>query len=374
MSLVKRGPTSAPGWTGDFQTAIPNSSFVLETPSNVLGQGVALSQIGKTGLCNLVVSSDGFNALTVLPMQLQGVPDGSLWVTGENNQIDMLPPGREGSVLSMVAANTPGYTALLTTPGDNLAYFVVLENAAGYPNAIDLSLLSSGWLVTSVVDGIVSLNTSSTPTFDVAAGGTGLTSVGFYPLHGNGTGSIISGPIDLVADVDAGALLLPANGGTGSTGSGFTDGYALVFDPSGTHFVTALIDLTPVYPLLTGQLPLAQGGTGASTASGARSNLHLAQSGVNSDITLLNTANSVVSLFTVPFTWTASATTISITFTGSPTITNSSNILIINKTSTGQPMGKPTWHATGTHQIQATLDATVAPTADTSCYAVLLTV
>ena len=92
--------------------------------------------------------------------------------------------------------------------------------------------------------------------------------------------------------------LLTANGGVAATTGTFSGAVTLsslgagIVQTNASGVVSnATIDRNSA--LLTGQTSVANGGTGASTASGARTNLGAAASGANTDITSLANATSV---------------------------------------------------------------------------------
>jgi hypothetical protein len=133
---------------------------------------------------------------------------------------------------------------------------------------------------------ITSLSGLTTP-LSVSQGGTGLASgtSGGVPYY-SGSTTIASS----AALTQNGVVL---GGGTGAAPTATTAGsaYQPLRVPSGGGAPAfGALDVSQS-AAVTGQLAVANGGTGSSTASGARSNLSAAESGVNSDITALNSGN-----------------------------------------------------------------------------------
>lgn len=100
-----------------------------------------------------------------------------------------------------------------------------------------------------------------------------------FTLGANAQGQVVTGlNADQLDGADASAFAVAAKGVTNGDSHDHTGG-----DGSAINLASAV----------TGVLPIANGGTGSSTASAARSALSAAQSGANSDITSLSALTSV---------------------------------------------------------------------------------
>lgn len=131
---------------------------------------------------------------------------------------------------------------------------------------------------------------------------------------------------------------------TGAAGDNFTVGGNLVVNGTSVHtgattFTSAVTFSSSV--VMSTALPVASGGTGASTAGNARTNLSAAGSGANSDIT------SITGL-TTPLTVAQGGTGVS-TSTGT-----GSNVLSASPTFTGTPLAPTATVGTNTTQLATT--------------------
>lgn len=169
---------------------------------------------------------------------------------------------------------------------------------------------------------VLAVNGSGSDVEWIAVGGTGtVTSVA---LSMGTTGLTVSGsPITTSGTFTVAGTLGVANGGTGATtltgvliGNG-TSAFTAKTNPSGAFVGTTdtqtLTNKTLTSPTINGgtisgitDLAIADGGTGASDAAGARANLGAAASGANTDITALDqdvtiTATGTISASTIGF-------------------------------------------------------------------------
>lgn len=107
-------------------------------------------------------------------------------------------------------------------------------------------------------------------------------------VDGAGTTINTSTPGQIKVDIGTGTVPV-AGGGTGATTAAGARSNLGAAESGANSDITSLTGLTT-------PLSLPQGGTGATTASGARSNLSAAESGANSDITSLSGLSTPLSL------------------------------------------------------------------------------
>lgn len=179
-------------------------------------------------------------------------------------------PGSSGQLRSELDSITTGFSKLPTLSGNGNN--IVRVNAAG-----------------TLLESIVSVPVSS--------GGTGLTSyTANGALYANGTGTalltgtlpITSGGTGAITAVSARTNLLPTYAGNADK--------VLTVNPTETDVVYAFINTAS----LTGILPIAKGGTNASTAPGARTNLLPAYAGKAGYALVINGAESDVEFLPAP--------------------------------------------------------------------------
>jgi hypothetical protein len=156
--------------------------------------------------------------------------------------------------------------------------------AGAYPRA-NVTVDAQGRVTAIAVGGSINLATDVSGTLSTGQGGTGLASVGAAGSVPYSTGS---------------ALDYTAAGSVGEVLHANASGQAPTWDPVqlGTDTI--------------GTLTVARGGTGATTAGGARTNLGAAAGGVNSDITALQGLNQQAALLVGPYGATAGQTGFSI--------------------------------------------------------------
>jgi hypothetical protein len=152
--------------------------------------------------------------------------------------------------------------------------------AGAYPRA-NVTVDAQGRVTAIAVGGSINLATDVSGTLSTGQGGTGLASVGAAGSVPYSTGS---------------ALDYTAAGSVGEVLHANASGQAPTWDPVqlGTDTI--------------GTLTVARGGTGATTAGGARTNLGAAAGGVNSDITALQGLNQQAALLVGPYGATAGQT------------------------------------------------------------------
>lgn len=212
------------------------------------------------------------------------------------NQADVLPANLAGGTANRIpyqtAPNTTGFIAAPTVTGQLLqwngsTFTWATISGTGTVTSVDASGGTTGMSFTGgpvTAAGTLTL----TGTLGIANGGTGQTtaSAAFNALS----------PITTTGDLILGngsnsATRLPI-GGTGKvlTSNGTTASWQTPGAAGVSSFSTGTTGLTPSSAAtgditLAGTLVVANGGTGATTASGARTNLSAAQLGANSDIT-----------------------------------------------------------------------------------------
>jgi len=181
-------------------------------------------------------------------------------------------------------------------------------DAAGTDNSTDVTLAGTPDYITLsgqvLTRNQVDLTADVTGDLPVTEGGTGVSSLtNGGVLLGSGTGAVTAmavladgemivgdGTTDPVAESGA---TLRTSIGVDAAGTDNSTDVTLTGTPdyitiSGQVITRGSIDLTSD---VTGDLPVAEGGTGSSTASGARTNLGAAASGANTDITSLALAD-----------------------------------------------------------------------------------
>lgn len=158
----------------------------------------------------------------------------------------------------------------------------IVDVSAGTTNKVRKSTLASALAGVASLSGTTPISvdtptgsvTVSLTTVPITSGGTGATTAGAALSNLGG----ISDPTDTRGDIiTRGASAL------GKLGIG-ASGYFLKSDGTDPTWSALSVDLTAD---VTGTLPLANGGTNATTASGARTSLGAAASGANTDITSL---------------------------------------------------------------------------------------
>lgn len=165
----------------------------------------------------------------------------------------------------------------------------IVDVSAGTTNKVRKSTLASA------LAGVASMSATSPVAVDQATGAVTV-SLTTVPIADGGTGATTAAAartnLGAIADPTdtRGDLITRGASALGKLGIGAT-GYVLKSDGTDPTWgqvaaseITGSVDLTTQ---VTGTLPLANGGTNATTASGARTSLGAAASGANTDITSL---------------------------------------------------------------------------------------
>lgn len=311
--------------------ATTSSSFIGTLPISQGGTGAtsapsALTNLGGTGIGTAV-----FTASTTADAR---------------TAIDGAKSGANSDITSLTGLTTPlsvaqGGTGSGTASGARTN----LGAAASGSNSDITALTASGGIQigapTGGAQGTGTINATGLYINGVGVG-TGSGSVTSVALSGGTTGLTVSGsPITTSGTITLGGTLAVANGGTGQTS--YTNGQLLIGNTTGNTLTKATLTagsgisitngagsitiasttsggtVTSVAlsggttgltvsgsPITTsgtitlgGTLAVANGGTGAATASGARLNLSAAASGANSDITSLTAVTSINSSATI---------------------------------------------------------------------------
>jgi len=257
------------------------------TPSSATSGEITLA-----GTLNVASGGTGLSAYTA----------GDLLYYATGTALSKLGIGSNGQVLTS-SGTAPQYVAQST-----LSVGTAINVAGGTTGAIHYQ---SGAGATAFLTG----NTSTTPQF-VTSTGTG--SVAQAPTLTSSTGSgnvvlsnsptlvtpALGTPTALVGTNISGTATNLSIGGTASTATNVAGGAAgsLVYQ-TGSGATSTLALGTSGYILTAGAsaptyiqtLPIANGGTNATTASAARTNLSAAQSGTNTDITSIALTTGTVS-------------------------------------------------------------------------------
>ena len=228
--------------------------------------GGARSNLGAaaSGANSDITSLSGLNSIT---------PSGSLTIGATTQALTL-----QGNAASVFTATSGGDTTILSfaTPTANVTYNLQAAAAGSYNictsagNCLggssggantSLSNLTSVAINTSLLPGAttVDLGSNAAPFRNLYLGGSATNNFEF-------TGTATAPRTITVPDA-SGTLAVSASGNIGLSSGGNIS--------------------------FTGQLPVANGGTGANTAGGALSNLGAAASGANSDITSLNALTSI---------------------------------------------------------------------------------
>jgi hypothetical protein len=325
--------------TATLQTALPNSRYVGVTNGLVITDGGAqgLFNISSTGaLLSLVNSSAGFqvktNATTITNRSIAvsgnglGITNGSgvsgdptitlsgaplnlanasfnglvvlstagsitsATITGTANQIDVangtgisgnptvsisndpILPGSGGLVVPVGTTGQRG-----SSTNGNFRYNTTTASFEGYANGAWGSIVS-GAGVSSISFGSTGLTPSTSSTGAVVVAGTlAVASGGTGVVTSTGTGSVVLNTSPTLVT----PILGTPTSGTLTNATGYTT----------ANLVGSIVLTTQV----SGTLPIANGGTNATTAATARTSLGAAASGANTDITSVALTTGTIS-------------------------------------------------------------------------------
>ncbi len=312
-----RTVTAGAGLTGGGQ--LDNNITVSLDPSNATPQPLGAASAG-TGLQAAredhvhpaVDLTDTTETQGVLPLGRGGTGDALSPVVGaviyaDSDSLNQTVAGNAGQLFTSAGGSGAPFwqtlvagTGITITQGSGTITIdasgggsgtVTSVSGTGTVNGITLTgtVTSSGSLTLGGTLSGVDLTTQVTGTLPVASGGTGQTSyTNGQLLIGNSTGNTLSKATltagsGITITNGAGTITIDATGGgTGTvTSVGLSGGTTgLTATSSTTNPITSSGTFT-----LGGTLVVANGGTGATNATDARTNLVAAKSGANSDIT-----------------------------------------------------------------------------------------
>ncbi len=242
---------------------------------------------------------------------------------------------------ALVFANSP----TLVTPALGTPSSVTLTNATGLPIASGVSGLGTGVASALAVNvgsagaPVVNGGALGTPSSGVATNLTGLplaTGVtGTLPIANGGTGitSFGTGVATFLGTPSSSNLAAAVTDETGTGALVFANSPTLVTPTLGTPASATLTNATglPLSTGVTGTLPIANGGTNATTAAGARTNLLPSFTGNGGKVVAVNSGATDIEYITVSGTGTVTSvggtgTVNGITLSG--TVTSSGNLTL----------------------------------------------
>ncbi len=292
------GTATATG-TGDVVLAYSPTLITpnLDTPSAVTltnATGLPL-ETGVTGVLGLAHGGTGAVGAQGARNSIAGVTTAGYVMRADGTNVSMSPllaadipllnQNTTGSAATVSSPNQPAITSVGTLSGVNVQGALTLVGATS-PLIATGGAGASGQVLTSGGPG-------TTPFWSSVSGAGTVTSV---DIDGRGTGLTFSGgPITSSGILELDGVLNVSAGGTGvttSTGTGsnvLSTNAVLVTPDLGTPSRLILSNATGLSLAsgVTGNLSIAQGGTGATTAAAARSNIGAAMAGTNTDITSL---------------------------------------------------------------------------------------
>ncbi len=298
--------------TGGFNTAVGQNAMVSNTTGgantglgvNALGNNVSGSWNVAVGLSAMVGANSGSDNTALGGEALHDLASG-----GGNTAV-----GRYASYSSNGASQNSalGWYSLY----NNLtgAYNVAMGSSAGGGNTTgsfntflgaQSSAASAGLGYATALGGGAVVSTSNTVVLGRTSDKTVIGATGddgtAYNLQVTGGIKALTGGINIGAGTASIAPLnfqSGVNRSTPAAGAMEYDGANLYFTPAAARKTIAFIDsnITGNAANVTGVVAVANGGTGATTAAGARTNLGAAASGANSDITSLSGLTTALSV------------------------------------------------------------------------------
>jgi hypothetical protein len=245
---------------GTGKSIVPNAGAIVWS-------GADGFYVGPVGVSGQVLQSTGASQY--------------VWVDQSTLNVARASNLNGGSANRIPYQTAPNTTSFITSPSVSQTYLkwdgstFVWDTVAGQGTVTSVDV-SGGVTGLTFSGGPITLSGTITMggTLSVANGGSGATTLTGY-LKGNGTSPFTASATIPASDISSAGALTRVN----------DTNVTLTLGGSPT---TALLAATSITVGWSGELAVSRGGTGASTASDARTNLGAAASGANSDITSLS--------------------------------------------------------------------------------------